>query len=83
LWIREHECAYTNIKDHKGNIDLRFIEELEDEVEIIAMGNIAQDILSKENIEFNSIKHPQYYRRFNGKGYEQITNDIKEALWSA
>ena len=83
LWIREHECAYTNVKDHKGNIDLKFIEELEDEVEIIAMGNIAQETLSKHDIEFQAIKHPQYYRRFNGKGYDQIKQDIKEALWSA
>ena len=83
LWLNERECAFTNVKDKDGKVDLRYVEEAQrNDIDIIAMGNVAADTMQKHKIEPDGIiKHPSYYKRFlNGEGFKQIENDIQEVL---
>ena len=51
--------CYTNVKNKDGKVDLRYVEEAQqNDIDIIAMGNVAADTLQKHSIEPNGImKH--------------------------
>ena len=83
LWLNERDCAFTNVKNKDGKVDLRYVEEAkENDIDIIAMGNVASDTMQKNGIEPDfEMKHPSYYKRFlNGEGFKEIEKDIEEAL---
>ena len=82
MFIPEHEIAYTNVLDKNGNDDLRFVQKgFNEGLFIIAMGKKAQSKLKEYHMNPDcEINHPQWYKRFNGKGPGKLVEDLKGAV---
>ena len=82
LWVKEKECMWTNAFDHEGKPDVKYIRAAKEEgIEVIALGTNALRVLEDFKIEPDGrTHHPQWYKRFNGKGNQGIIDDLKGVL---
>ena len=82
LWLKESECCFTNVKDKDGKLDLKYARAADEAgMDIIALGKTAEKALNEAKIcPHHVMKHPSYYRRFNGKASDEMVRDLKDFI---
>ena len=82
LWINERDYMWTNAYDKDGKVDLKYAELAQERgIELIALGENALRALKGKKLEANEIiRHPSYYKRFNGTKNRAIIEDLKGVL---
>ena len=82
LWINERDYMWTNAYDKDGKVDLKYAELAQERgIELIALGENALRALKGKKLEPDEIiRHPSYYKRFNGTKNRAIIEDLKGVL---
>ena len=82
LWINERDYMWTNAYDKDGKVDLKYAELAQERgIELIALGENALRALKGKKLEADEIiRHPSYYKRFNGTKNRAIIEDLKGVL---
>jgi len=82
LWLQEKDCCFTNVKNKDGVVDLKYVRAADEEgMDIIALGKTAEKALNEAKIcPHLVLKHPSWYRRFNGHDTNGMLRELKEFI---
>tara|TARA_Y100001963_G_C6757576_1_gene437724 strand:+ start:767 stop:1777 length:1011 start_codon:yes stop_codon:yes gene_type:complete len=82
MWLKERDFIWTNSRDHTGKPDVKFIRAAKEEkIKVIALGTKALGVMNEFGINPDAcLHHPQWYKRFNGWGFQGIIDDIEGVL---